>query len=109
MKAVYHGHHSGEKVGISLPVLDLHGRPLINASLVTADDPRAAFLITADKPFTLNHKNYEQGINWVSDWIRTSSQKSFRILDTELLPPDGVNIGVGIEAPPKKEKKNGVK
>jgi hypothetical protein len=102
MKFVFHGDHDGEKVGIDPGVLDGHQRPLINPSVVTADSPRAAFLITAGKNFTIDHKDYARGLNWVADYMR--SHKNFRCLDSELRPPEG-KIGVGIEFPKKTEPK----
>jgi hypothetical protein len=115
MKFVYHGHHEGEKIGVSLPRLDGHGRPLINPSMVQADSPLADFIITADRPFVLNHKDFARGLNWVCDWLCAGSNKNVRVLDRELLPPeetkgDGsgikfVKFGVGIEFPARKKKK----
>lgn len=116
MKFAYHGDHA--KTGISSPGLDGHGRPLINPAFVPADSPQAAFLITADRPFTLNHKNHKLGINWICDWLCAGSGRGVRILDRDLLPPgvdegarnwdepdapNSVKIGVGIEFPVKKK------
>ncbi len=103
MKFAYHGHHTGEKIGVDPGHLDGHSRPLVNPSLVPADSPRALFIITADKPFVLNHKNHELGLNWVCDFMCAGSGKNFRGLDRELLPPEGTKVGVGIEFPAKKK------
>jgi hypothetical protein len=115
MKFTWHGGHA--KTGISPPGLDGHGRPLINPAFVDASSPQAGFVVVADRPFTLNHKNHRLGINWICDWL-CSYGPSVRVLDRELLPPgvdvgarnweepdapNSVKIGVGIEFPAKKK------
>lgn len=84
MKFLWHGDHDGEEVGIAMPILDLHLRPLVPPLIVPADDVKAAFKVTAGKPFVLDHTNFEAGIAVLCDWMK--SHKQFQLLDADVLP-----------------------
>jgi hypothetical protein len=84
LKFVYHGDHNGARIGIALPVLDLHGRPLVNPEIVPADSEKAAFHVVAGRPFVVDHKNFERGLDTVCQWMCTHNQ--FTVLDREVRP-----------------------
>jgi hypothetical protein len=84
---VYHGSEPGEKVRVVCAVLDGHSRPLINPSIVPADEDvggRQSFVIESGKSFVVDHTDHARGMNWVCDFMR--SHKSFQCLNRELLP-----------------------
>jgi hypothetical protein len=56
MRFVYHGDDDGEEVGIAMPILDLHGRPLIYPQIVPADDPKADRKIASGQPFDIDER-----------------------------------------------------
>jgi hypothetical protein len=56
MRFVYHGDDDGEEIGIAMPVLDLHGRPLIHPRTVAPDHPEAARKFKSGQAFDIDDR-----------------------------------------------------
>jgi hypothetical protein len=57
MKLVYHALDSEtDEVAITKPILDLHGRTLVEPRIVSASDPLAFRKIKSGKPFDVDPK-----------------------------------------------------
>jgi hypothetical protein len=56
MRFIYHGDDEGEEIGIAMPVLDLHGRPLIYPRTVPPDHPEAARKFVSGQAFDIDDR-----------------------------------------------------
>jgi hypothetical protein len=56
MRFVYRGDDEGEEIGIAMPVLDLHGRPLIYPRRLPPDHPEAARKFKSGEAFDIDER-----------------------------------------------------
>jgi hypothetical protein len=84
MRFVFHPHDGQEAVGYRPPILDLHGRPMVTASLVPANHPGCARVFEPGVPFDVDENDHKRGGYWLAHFCRAHSD--FQVLNRAAPP-----------------------